>query len=200
MNVATRISSAVAIADSGRRERAVLLAGATAAALLLCTFAVFGPLRGRVADFAAVHDGGASPSSRGLVWAAGIRLAEDYAWTGSGFGALREVLPAYIPRGEGGVWAQIHNDFLEVYIAGGLVAVTLASWLTITFAQRVWRATRREGSAGRRLPALGLVLGLVALAVHEAVDFNLQIPANALLFVVMAAICVSPFARSHEEP
>jgi hypothetical protein len=44
------------------------------------------------------------------------------------------------------------------------------------------------------------VLGLLALAVHEAVDFNLQIPANALLFVAIAAMAVSPLAGSVEEP
>jgi hypothetical protein len=45
------------------------------------------------------------------------------------------------------------------------------------------------------LPRLGLTLGLIALAVHETVDFNLQIPANALLFVVLAAIAVAPLTR-----
>ena len=189
---------AVAIAGGRGRKRIVLIAVTAAAALLLCVVAIAGPLRGRVAEFAATHSGGLSLSTRGLAWTAGLRLAEDYPWTGSGFGALGDVLPAYLPRGESGYWSQLHNDYLELYVAGGAVAAVLVAWLTVTFGWRVWRVARSEAVSGRLLAMLGPILGLVALAVHESVDFNLQVPANALLFVVMAAMCVSPLARSAE--
>jgi O-antigen ligase len=127
-------------------------------------------------------------------------MAGDYTLTGSGFGAFSELIPAYLPRGENDHWFQLHNDYLEVYLAGGLVAVALASWLTLVFAIRAVRVVRMESRHGRLLPSLGLVLGLLAIAVHESVDFNLQVPANALLFVVIAAIGVSPLAGSAEAP
>ena len=100
--------------------------------------------------------------------------------------------------GESGDWGELHNDYLELYVAGGAIAALLAAWLTVNYASRVWRVARSDAAAGRLLPTLGLILGLASLALHEFVDFNLQIPANALLFVVMAAICVSPLARSAE--
>jgi len=191
---------AVAIASGRGRKRIVLLAGTGATALLIGVIAIAGPLRGRIDDFAATHSGALSQNVRGLAWTAGLQLAEDYRWTGSGFGALGDVLPAYLPRGESGSWSEMHNDYLEIYVAGGAVAALLAAWLTAMFVWRVWRIARSEAASGRLLPTLGLILGLVALAVHESVDFNLQIPANALLFVVMAAMCVSPLARSAERP
>jgi hypothetical protein len=196
IGLASVVMITVAIFRSRGRERVVLIAGMAVAALLLSAVAVYGPLRGRIADFAGVAAGDTAPNLRGHAWSAAVRLARDYGFVGSGFGALPDVLPAYLPPGETGLWAQLHNDYLEVYVAGGWVAVVLASWLAVAFVHRVWRASRWEAARGRSLPTLGLVLGLVALAVHESVDFNLQIPAIALLAVVIAAMSLSPLVRS----
>jgi len=198
IGVASVVLIAVAI-RRGRRRR-IVLASAVAAALFLGAIALYGPLRGRVADFTAVQRGGLSTSARGLAWTAGLRMAGDYTLTGSGFGAFSELIPAYLPRGDSGSWLQLHNDYLEVYLAGGLVAVALVAWLAVAFVVRVARAVRSESARGHVLPSLGLVLGLVALAVHETVDFNLQVPANALLFVVIAATSVAPRAGTAEGP
>jgi hypothetical protein len=119
-------------------------------------------------------------------------MVRDYPVTGIGFGALGESVAAYLPAGEAERWAQIHNDYLDVCIAGGVVAVALCAWLAAGFVSRVARGVRVESRGGRRVPAVGLVLGLVAVAAHEAVDFSLQIPANALLFVVLAAVAAAP--------
>jgi O-antigen ligase len=190
---------AVAAARSGRglgRKRAILLAGTAASLLLLVAIALAGPLRGRIADYRAMTQGGFSEESRKLAWSAGQRMAKDFPWTGSGFGALGETLIAYLPRGERDYWAQLHNDYLEVYAAGGLVAAALLVWLAAAFARRIGRSLKLGSDRGPSLSSLGLALGLAALAVHEIVDFNLQIPANALLFVVVAAMGVSPLVES----
>ncbi|MFB3105260.1 MAG: hypothetical protein ACE1ZA_10040, partial [Pseudomonadales bacterium] len=52
----------------------------------------------------------------------------------------------------------------------------------------VWLAVR---SSKRNLTATGLLIGLACLLAHAAVDFNHQIPANALLFVAVAGMVVS---------
>jgi O-antigen ligase len=200
IGVAYALLIAVAIAVGQGRKRIVLIVGTAIVAVALSVVAMAGPLRGRLADFAATHSGSVSQSTRGFAWAAALRLAGDYPVTGSGFGALADVLHAYLPRGEGGYWGELHNDFLEVYVAGGLIAVVLVVWLTVTYLARIWRVVLMDTASARLLPTLGIIAGLAALAVHEFVDFNLQIPANALLFVVMAAMCVSPRARSVEGP
>jgi O-antigen ligase len=189
----------VAMISSRGRKRRVLIAGTAAAALLIGMIAVVGPLRERIEDFAASHSGSTSQSLRGLAWTAALRMADDYRWTGTGFDASGDLLPAYLPRGEAGDWSELHNDYLEIYVAGGVVAVFLVAWLTAAFVWRVIGVARSSAARGRLLPTLGLILGLVAMAVHESVDFNLQVPANALLFVVLAAMSVSPLARFSEE-
>jgi hypothetical protein len=43
---------------------------------------------------------------------------------------------------------------------------------------------------------LACLLGLSGILVHSAVDFNLQIPANAALFYVLCTVAASePFAK-----
>src|SRR4029077_17210979 len=132
--------------------------------------AFYGPLRERIHEFAAVREGIQQSSSRVLAWTAGIRMAEDYPLAGSGFGAFSDIIPGYLPRGDSASWLQMHNDYLEVYLAGGLIAAALLGWLAVAYALRMARVVRSESARRRGLPAIGLALGLLALAAHEAVD------------------------------
>jgi len=198
LGVVTLTMGVVAIATARERGRRVLLVGALASVFLLGSVAFFGPLRGRVEDLWSPGAGGLSGNVRGIAWTSGFRLGQDYALTGSGFGAFGELYPAYLPRGESDFWDRLHNDYLELYVAGGLVAVALASWLTAGFVARAVRVVRAAAVSGRLLSSLGRALGLAALAAHEAVEFNLQIPANALLFVVISAMAVAPLVRTSE--
>jgi len=200
IGVSSALLVGIAFVKGQGRNRATLLAGSALVVAGLGAVALLGPLRERVAAFTAVHSGVGAPNVRGLVWSAGVRMGSDYPVTGSGFGAFAELFPAYLPRGESEVWIQMHNDYIELFLAGGLVAAVLAAWLAAVFSLRAARVLRAVRGNDRFLPALGLAFGLVAIAVHEGVDFNLQVPANALLFVVIAAMCVAPHARSVEAP
>lgn len=193
-------STVVLIVVAARRGRhgRMLVAGSVLALVVLAGVALAGPLRGRVADFFAVEKGSATTTDRLLLARIGRSIVEDYPLAGSGFGAFRVVIPKYLPRGDSGHWLQMHNDYYEVVVAGGLVGAILAAWLAVAFTVRVIRAVRSEAERGKLLPALGLSFGLASLATHEAVDFNLQIPANALLFVVAAAFALGPLARAEE--
>jgi hypothetical protein len=42
---------------------------------------------------------------------------------------------------------------------------------------------------------LGAMSGITAILVHSVSDFNLHIPANALLFTVLVAIVVAPLPK-----
>lgn len=126
---------------------------------------------------------------RVVAWKSAWAMISDYWSVGCGFGASADVFSRYIPRGEFLRWEEIHNDYLEVFAEGGIVAVALVVWLTLAF----WRRAAGQGalrtSRGNiALEQLGLLLGLASLSLHALVDFNHQIPANALLFVTLAAL------------
>ena len=136
----------------------------------------------------------------GLRWpawrAAGPMLA-DYPVAGTGFGTFREVFQGYRPPGDSRWMTYSHNDYLQVFLEGGIVGGTLMLWLAAAFAWRLFRRLR-----SRRPPSLhrlGQALGVASLAVHGLFDFNHQIPANALLFVVCAAYAL-PLKKAEDRP
>ena len=135
---------------------------------------------------------------RAAAWAATARIIGDFPLTGTGFGTYREVSTRYAPAGSPKRFVRAHNDYIEVVAEGGWVTASLIAWLTVGFgilaSRRLWR---NNGSLS--VSRLGLALGLASLALHAVVDFNHQIPANALLFVALAALLVtSPVVSSQE--
>jgi O-antigen ligase len=71
--------------------------------------------------------------------------------------------------------AAVHNDYLQLLVESGVPGLLLA------LATLVLLTSRARGD-------LWVLAGLVAVAVHSAVDFPLQIPAVAALFVTVAAL------------
>jgi O-antigen ligase len=183
----------------GRRRKLALLG----AVLLLCAGAVLTlrstKLGERVEQFLDLTEGGYSELGRVVAWRASLPMLSDYAAVGCGFGSFRDVFPRYVPTGEALRWQQVHNDYLELLIEGGVVAGALLAWLIWAYWSRVLRGTRWRSEAGPNLEAIGLVLGLLSLSVHAFFDFNHQIPANALLFVTLAAMAMARSERAVRE-
>ena len=81
-----------------------------------------------------------------------------------------------------------HSDYLEElvergFIGGALLALALGAALVRIAIGLLRRRTRRA-----RALLAGTLIAAVALLVHSVYDFNLQIPANAVYFVVLIAL------------
>ena len=92
-------------------------------------------------------------------------------------------------------WNHAHNDYLEFAIEYGVVGLVPLIGFVLLALWHALRAMAAHQSLYRSGLATGVMMGLVALLIHGVTDFNLQIPANAALFVVLAAL--APLARSH---
>ena len=128
----------------------------------------------------------ATLEGRTVVWQASLDMFRDYPVTGAGFGAFGYVFVRYMPAGTRYRWGHVHNDYIELLLEGGIVAGALFVWLLAGYAWRVVRRLRRSTplSPGR----IGLVLGICLMSLQALMDFNHQVPANALLFVTFCAI------------
>ena len=171
---------------SVRRMLAVGLVGAAAIGSILVALSNVG---GRLARFFEFGPGGLADVERLAGWRAAWAMLNEFLLTGAGIGAFREVFPIYAPAGGDARMRHLHNDYLEVVVETGWPGALLLVWMIVAFA---WLAL---GNSKRSLSANGLLIGLACLFVHAAVDFNHQIPANALLFVAAAGMIVS-----REEP
>lgn len=184
-------SCSIVLVRSARRHRSLrlplALAGLAAAAVL--GIASSGYLGERVAAYRDTYGGAVMTNDRLVVWKAALPMAADYWAVGSGLGAFADVFPAYQPAGESGIWGEAHSDWLELVLGGGVVGVALTLTLAAAYARRLVASVRR--AASDRGAVLGAALGVGSLTVHALVDFNHQIPANALLFVATAAWAAS---------
>jgi O-antigen ligase len=131
-----------------------------------------------------------------VTWQAGIEMFGDFPLTGTGFGSFGGSFARYLPAGSARRMNHAHNDYVELLLEGGLVAGVLVVWLLVGYVRCVNGSLRRGG--GVSPSRIGLIVGVVSLAAHALVDFNHQIPANALLWVVCCALLVSGDQRHRE--
>jgi O-antigen ligase len=120
----------------------------------------------------------------------------DHPWVGTGLGTLQTVFPAYETNYDGKIVNHTHNDYLEALaetgVAGGLCC---AAFLGALFFVSLRQLLKRDKSFAAALHLSGLV-GCSGFIVHSLVDFNLHIPANALLFLLMAHLATGAVTPS----
>jgi O-antigen ligase len=92
---------------------------------------------------------------------------------------------------------EAHNDYMQLLAEGGvaLAAVVLAALVVLgALIRRRFRA--KEDDPTTYWIRVGATTGLVAIAFQELVEFSLQMPGNAALFAVVAAIAIWPAGSS----
>jgi hypothetical protein len=147
------------------------------------------------------------PDGRQLVWADTARRLHPYLLAGSGLNTFEAAMSRvgawrlpegatpwspeelgvveaprlgyYMPEGSGGWYREAHNDYLQMAVEGGGAGFAILVW-------GAWAVLRRHRNAPWILAALGGVM------LHSLVDFPMQIPAVAMLFVTLAALPASP--------
>jgi O-antigen ligase len=125
--------------------------------------------------------------SRGWIWRDTAAMIRDKWATGVGLGAYQTAYPIYSRQDGSLIVGQAHNDYLQVLADGGLVGAVLALLFIILLFVDIVRATAHRNRVMAGL-ALGCGGGIFAMLVHSLFDFNLQIPSNALLFLVLTAV------------
>lgn len=143
---------------------------------------------------------GKRASMRADTW----RIFLDHPWMGTGLGTLQAVFPAYETLYDGKVVNHSHNDYLEALAETGIAGGLCCAWfIGVLFFDSLRRLTQPGPSFISTLHLSGLIACLGLLA-HSLVDFNLHIPANAMLFFIMANLATTeirtPIPRSaHSE-
>jgi O-antigen ligase len=121
----------------------------------------------------------------------------DHTLTGTGLGTLQTVFPKYDSQYDGKVVNHAHNDFLEALAESGVLGGIGCAWFLILLAARgLGNLLKTENGAAAALQAGGLV-GCTGFLVHSLVDFNLHIPANALLFLLLANLATAGVSPRH---
>ncbi len=117
----------------------------------------------------------------------------DMAWKyfpiGSGIGAFVEVYQIdepYALLGPNYV-NHAHNDWIEVYLTGGLLGLILMAIAVVAFARLAWSYWRQDPGQGRDVPygRLGVVV-IALLGIASIGDYPLRTPMLSAVFMVVA--------------
>ncbi len=156
---------------------ALLLAGAV-------VFFMFGDIVG-----ARLLQQGLGDSGRWAAYASELSAIIANPWLGYGAGAFADIFPIFRTADVGiwGFWDFAHNSYLDALIGlgvpGGLALIAIFVNLAALCCRR---AGCRHGGA---FPAIGVAVS-VAVAVHAAIDFGLEIQGVTLTFMAILAVSV----------
>jgi O-antigen ligase len=185
--------------SSNKNKQGALLR--TVGALLLATATVIGSIflvgsEGLVANFAQLEKEAGNEAtnptdsfdrySRRDIWHASWQLIKVHPVAGVGLGAFQFAYTRYDPSSGSQRVEQSHNDYLQILADAGLLGGLLALVFLILLFMHGFGALNMRDQRHRAI-ALGALTGCFAIAVHSFVDFNLQVTANAQLFL---ALCV----------
>ena len=121
-----------------------------------------------------------------------LRLWTARPVLGAGLGAYADAFPAF-KRAHGEVrTTHAEDDALEFVAETGLAGVAIAAWLVALIVRGLALRLRHGRDPFRKSIAVGAAGAVAALAVHSLFDFNLRLPANALVFASLLGLAASP--------
>lgn len=124
------------------------------------------------------------------VFSAAIPLAQERLLVGQGAGSFEVVFPQYVTEKIKLHFDHAHNDYLQFIIEFGLIGFLPLVAFVLVALYCALSALWDQRSLYRSGLGVGVSIGIVSILIHSTTDFNLQIPANALTFVVLCAIGV----------
>jgi hypothetical protein len=139
--------------------------------------------------------GGESVELRRRAWSDAVAIIRDFPLVGTGLNTYGSATLVYNTAHTELHFQEAHNDYVQLAAEGGLLLGIPALVAIVACV----RGVRRRLAEDRPEPMrywirFGAAIGLASIALQSAVEFSLQMPGNAVLFVVLCAIAL------HERP
>jgi O-antigen ligase len=131
------------------------------------------------------------------IWAESLPLVGAYWLFGCGSGGFESVFMRYKSTDPMFRIDYAHNDYLQRFIELGAAGFLIAAILIAAVVWYARRAALRHSALSGRALAVACLAAIAAILFHSLVDFNLYIPANALVLAWVCGIAVSAAFSSH---
>jgi O-antigen ligase len=119
------------------------------------------------------------------------RIFLDHPLIGTGLGTLQTVFPAYETLYDGKIVNHTHNDYLEALAETGIVGGLCCAWFLGVLLFDSLKRLSQSVTAFSSTIQLAALIACLGFLTHSLVDFNLHIPANALLFFLTANLATT---------
>jgi len=120
-----------------------------------------------------------------------LEMIKDYPILGSGPGTFNILYPKYRDPRLRTFMNATHNDYLQYAEEMGLFGIGSFILLLVLFFKKNLNLIKNLPDKYLQVLTIGFLVSISAIAIHGLVDFNLQIPANALLFWIILALSSS---------
>lgn len=134
---------------------------------------------------------------RGIAFTNSIPLAQEAPFIGHGAGSFEVVFISHAGPNFGGHFDHAHNDYIQFWVEYGLIGslpLLLFALIALFYA---YKALKNQRSPYRSGIGFGAMMAIIAIMIHSFTDFNLQIPANAMTFILVCAIAVLANTHKH---
>lgn len=117
----------------------------------------------------------------------GLRMFWHKPILGWGLGTFTTVYPQFRSFYTNLFVNAAHNDYIQALVETGIVGFAAILWFVIAIYRGGLRNLTSWSRSWSRTLGLAALTGCTGILVHSALDFNLQIPANACVFYLLAA-------------
>jgi O-antigen ligase len=125
------------------------------------------------------------------VWKETLVLAAEYSLVGCGLGAFEHAFNKYRTFLPELAINTVHNDYLQLLAELGVIGFALGASVILAVFLAAVRAAFGSGDPSTRYLAVACLSSLIAILIHSFTDYNLYIPANAMLLAWIAGIVAS---------
>jgi O-antigen ligase len=175
--------------NASRRSAAIF----ATACLLILMFLLWLGGRRLVERFVSFRTDNASYHTRVQIARDSVAMIKERPLMGWGLGTFTTVYPKYRTFYADLFINAAHNDYVQVLTETGTLGFAAVLGFLVLVYLRGFRKLRGPGLDLTQAATLAALLGVTGILVHSFVDFNLQIPANAAMFYVLAAIAAASF-------
>jgi len=123
-------------------------------------------------------------------------MAKDFWISGTGAGTFAETFPLYKQQLVMARYNEAHCDYLQFLIEDGAIGMTLLLLIVLLSLAKTIQTIHSRHSSLLVATGFSILMVFTAVAIHATVEYILQRPATASLFVIFLAL---PWVTAHME-
>lgn len=191
------VLAAILASDRLQRKKALLLGSFLVVVAVLLAWMGGGELAKRMASIHSETHQELTGGMRVNIDRDSLHMFLHRPWLGWGLGNFPEAFPQFRTFYTTSFVNEAHNDYLQLLVETGVAGFAVMLWYLIVLYRNALKKLNDWAHDTNGAVSLACILGCTGILVHSFVDFNLQIPANALLFYVLAAVAAMKDRFSH---
>ena len=189
--------AAILASDRLHRKKAVLLGSFLVVVAVLLAWMGGGELARRMASIHSETHQELSGGMRFNIDRDSLHMFLRRPGLGWGLGNFPEAYPQFRTFYTTFFVNEAHNDYLQLLVETGVAGFAVMLWYLVVLYRNALKKLNDWAHDTNGAVTLACILGCTGILVHSFVDFNLQVPANALLFYVLAVVAAMKDRFSH---